>query len=471
MTSQESESRESQGIDQIIGAEHYAISRRTVDEILSQPIISEADIDILGQELAARRKEWLGDLSPEQQAEMIRDASYQILPDDELEARFAESKLTGRPLSIKYGIDPTASDVHLGHAAPMILLDRIRRMGHDVTFVIGDVTARIGDPSGRVASRPVLTTDQIATNMETYASQIKPIFDMSKVAVVHNSDWLEQYPLQKLLEITGKIPAAMLLQRTDFRKRIEQGTGITQAEILYPIVMALDSVELRSDIEVGGKDQFLNMQMCRTVMEVSGMRPEVTIATDLLEGTDGIGTKMSKSQGNYVALTQEPAQMYGQIMSIPDRLLAVYFSMLTELDKSEWQALEKHLGNDLNPSKVKQLLAGDIVQLFHGEEAAHSAKEAFLRQFSTKDYLGMVATTSLVIISGDSQTILTQAAALKGASNSEIRRIIAGGGSSFIDSKGKLVKIGSPDQLYPVPDDVLGLKIGKSVFALHHTKE
>lgn len=447
---------------------NYAYSRFLVSDILSsRQTLEEEDLAVIGDELKYRRTEDLSSLTAEEQAQIIRNGSAHVLPETQLESRLAESKQSSTPLQIKYGIDPTAADVHLGHAVPMILLDRIRRMGHQVSFVIGDVTARIGDPSGRVASRPILTDEQITKNMTTYSSQVRPIFDMSKVVVSKNSSWLNDYPLRNLLAITAKIPAMMLLQRNDFRKRIEDGSGITQAEMLYPIVMALDSVQLDTDIEIGGKDQFLNMQMCRTVMEICGKNPEIIITTDLLEGTDGKGSKMSKSLNNYVALTQDPSLMFGKLMSIPDRLIPVYFSMLTELEQSEWVAIKKHLDNGLNPMKIKELLASDIVRLFHGNDAAIDARKRFVRQFSTKDYLGVLASSNLVINSSDGTGFIEQIAISRKESKSAIMRIIRGGGLSYINKSGNLVKANSSDLPTELPEDIIGLKIGKTIFRVN----
>ncbi|MGY2061824.1 tyrosine--tRNA ligase, partial [Nocardia gipuzkoensis] len=204
-----------------------------------------------------------------------------------------------------------------------------------MSFIVGDVTAKIGDPSGRSDERPPLTDDDIARNLATYREQVTPFFDFTKAEFRHNGDWLREVSLPRLIEITSQIPLSMPLQREDFRKRLDAGHGLTVAELLYSVAMALDSVETNCDLEVGGIDQFLNMQMCRKVMDICGQTPELVVATSLIEGTDGTGTKMSKSRGNYVPLTAPAGEIFGKIMSVPDRLVQPYFQALSEWLDSE----------------------------------------------------------------------------------------------------------------------------------------
>ena len=194
-------------------------------------------------------------------------------------------------------------------------------MGHQVVFIVGDVTAKIGDPSGRSDERPALTDADIARNLATYQQQVTPFFDFTRAQFRYNGDWLRDVKLPELIEITAQIPVSMPLQREDFRQRLEAGKGLSLAELLYSVVMALDSVEIDCDLEVGGIDQFLNMQMCRKVMEICGQTPELVVATSLIEGTDGTGAKMSKSKGNYVPVAAAAGEIYGKLMSVPDRLV------------------------------------------------------------------------------------------------------------------------------------------------------
>ena len=266
-----------------------------------------------------RRRMDLSDLSPAEQGALVADRCAQLQPSAEaLAARVGEAAKKGRRFIAKFGIDPTGAEVHLGHAGPMLLLSRFQRMGHQVVFIVGDVTAKIGDPSGRSDERPALTDEDIAANLATYREQVSPFFDFSRAEFRHNGDWLRAVTLPRLIEVTARVPVAMPLQREDFRARLASGHSLSLAELLYSVAMALDSVEVGCDLEVGGLDQYLNMQMCRKVMEICGQEPELVAAVPLLEGTDGTGAKMSKSRGNYVPLTAPAGEIFGKLMSVPD---------------------------------------------------------------------------------------------------------------------------------------------------------
>ena len=283
-----------------------------------------------------RRRLDLSDLSPAEQAVLIAERCQELQPSQEaLAQRIAEADARGRPFVAKLGIDPTGAEVHLGHAVPMVLLSRFQRLGHHVVLIVGDMTAQIGDPSGRSDERPHQTAEDIARNLTTYREQVAPFFDFSRAELRHNSDWLGSVTLPRLIEVTAHIPVAMSLQREDFRNRLSAGYSLTLAELLYSVAMALDSVELDCDLEVGGIDQYLNMQMCRKVMEICGQEPELVAAVTLIEGTDGTGAKMSKSKGNYVPLTAPAAEIFGKVMSVPDRLMGPYFQALSEWRDSE----------------------------------------------------------------------------------------------------------------------------------------
>lgn len=331
--------------------------------------------------LRERRGMDLSFLSPADQAELIAARTVDLLPsEDELAERIGAARKRGAGLHVKLGIDPTSPNVHIGHAVPMILMSRFQRMGHRVTLIIGDVTAMIGDPSGRDDERPALTAQEIAANLATYKQQVAPFFDFAKAEARNNSEWLAEIKLVELLPLLAKIPVSQSMQREDFRSRLTAGHSLTMAEQLYSVVMALDSVELECDVEVGGVDQLLNMQMCRTVMSVSGQKPEIVCTVPLIEGTDGSGEKMSKSRGNYVAMTHPPGEIYGKLMSIPDRLTAEYFKALTELSDDEIAHVERKLG----PRDAKHLLAATLVDTVHGADAALEARRSFLARFKSK---------------------------------------------------------------------------------------
>jgi tyrosyl-tRNA synthetase len=385
-----------------------------------------ADDAVVGDLLALtyqRRRMDFSDLGPAEQAALVAERCDQLQPSAEaLAARMAEAQRQGRPFVAKFGIDPTGAEVHLGHAVPILVLDRFQRMGHQVVFIVGDVTAKIGDPSGRSDERPALTDEEIAANLATYRDQASPFFDFSRAEFRHNGDWLRQVTLPRLIEVTAHVPVSMSLQREDFRNRISAGHSLSLAELLYSVAMALDSVEVRCDLEVGGLDQFLNMQMCRKVMEICGQEPELVVATALLEGTDGTGAKMSKSKGNYVPLTAPPGEIFGKVMSVPDRLMVPYLKALSEWQAIELAVLAERLANgSAHPRDVKKIVAGEVTAARHGVDAAMAARDEFAAHFSRRDYAGM---HELPLVADCSQPVVEIVRALGfAASNGEVRRV------------------------------------------------
>ncbi|WP_131785866.1 tyrosine--tRNA ligase [Protofrankia symbiont of Coriaria ruscifolia] len=370
-----------------------------------------------------RRGTDLSDLSPAEQAALIAQRSQELQPSaDALAGRIVEAAKKDRPFVAKFGIDPTGHEVHLGHAVPMLILSRFQRMGHQVVFIVGDVTAKIGDPSGRSDERPALTDEDIARNLATYRQQVTPFFDFERAQFRHNGDWLREIKLPQLIEITAQIPVSMSLQREDFRKRLEAGQGLSLAELLYSVVMALDSVEINTDLEVGGIDQFLNMQMCRHVMHIRGQVPELVVATSLIEGTDGTGAKMSKSKGNYVPLTAPAGEIFGKIMSVPDRLVQPYFRALSEWLDSELAVTgERVAAGSLHPMDLKKILAGEVTAAVHGVDAAMKAREEFAARFSRRTF-GDVEDLPTIADLGQSVTDAVKALGFA-KSNGDVRRV------------------------------------------------
>ena len=354
----------------------------------SADLATDAAVRELLEITTPRRDMDLADLSPDEQAAMIAERCQQLQPGAEaLARRITEAAQARRPFVAKLGIDPTGHEVHLGHAVPMQLLSRFQRMGHQVVLIVGDVTAKIGDPSGRSDERPPLTDEDIERNVATYQEQVGPFFDFSRARFRFNGDWLRAVTLPRLIEIAAHIPVSMSLQREDFRTRLEAGQGLSLGELLYSVAMALDSVEINCDIELGGIDQFLNMQMCRKVMEICGQAPELVAATSLIEGTDGTGAKMSKSRGNYVPLTAAPGEIFGKIMSVPDRLVEPYLRALSEWRDSEITVAVGRVGaGSVHPMDLKKVLAGEVTAAIHGVEAAMKAWEEFVARFSKRAF-------------------------------------------------------------------------------------
>lgn len=391
----------------------------------------------------------LSDLSPAEQAALIAARSQQLQPSPEsLAERITEAGRKGRPFVAKFGIDPTGAEVHLGHAVPMLILSRFQRMGHQVVFIVGDVTAKIGDPSGRSDERPALTDDDIARNLTTYRAQVTPFFDFTRAQFRHNGDWLRDISLPRLIELTSQIPVSMSLQREDFRKRLDAGAGLSLAELLYSVAMALDSVEVECDLEVGGIDQYLNMQMCRKVMDISGQTPELVVATSLIEGTDGTGAKMSKSKGNYVPLTASPDEIFGKIMSVPDRLVEPYLRALSEWTDAEIAAVAGRLkAGGLHPMDLKKLLAGEVTAAIHGVDAAMKAREGFVARFSSRSFNEV---EGLPTVTDVTQPVVEVVKGLGfAASNSEVRRVAQQNGLRIVVETGE-----GQEQTVLSPDDI-----------------
>jgi tyrosyl-tRNA synthetase len=381
----------------------------------------------------------------EQFAHIASRVSHVITPE-----RLKELLARGTPMRVKFGIDPTGHDVHLGHAVPIILAGRLQRMGHQLVIIIGDVTAKIGDPSGRTKERPPLTDEDIARNLETYKEQMAPFIDFSKAELRRNSNWLLKITTPELLALLSRIPVSMQLQREDFRKRLEAGHSLSTAELLYSVYMAYDSVAIEADVEIGGVDQLLNMQMCRKVMEVREMVPEVILTTDLIEGTDGSGEKMSKSKGNYVGLNESPEAMYGKVMSIPDRLLIPYFTMVTECSDGELALLKERMGSGaINPMDAKHLLAFDIVSALRGPEAAERAREQFTAQFSKRTLRELADVPTIVTTDGGEKQLVDVLVDIGFAqSKSDARRLAEAGGVQLVaEGGGDDVRKLTPEEL------------------------
>jgi tyrosyl-tRNA synthetase len=371
----------------------------------------------------ARRRLDLSDLSPAEQAALVAGRAEQLQPSaDALAKRVTEASEQGRPFIAKLGIDPTGADIHIGHMVPMLVLSRFQRMGHLVVLIVGDVTAKIGDPSGRSDERPHLTDDDIARNLATYKQQASPFFDFEQAEFRYNGDWLRLVTLPRLIEITQHVPLSMSLQREDFRTRLAAGHSLTLAELLYSVAMAIDSVEIHCDVELGGIDQYLNMQMCRKVMEICGQEPELVVAMPLLEGTDGTGAKMSKSAGNYVPLMAPAGEVFGKVMSIPDRLMVPYLKALSEWQEPELALVGQRLSDaSLHPMDLKRIVAGEVTAALHGVDAAMQAREDFDAHFSRRSFAEV---EDLATIRDLDQPVVEVVKGLGfAASNSEVRRV------------------------------------------------
>lgn len=316
-------------------------------------------------------------ISPEEQFHIIQSGAAQIVPEKALMDKLKR----GKPLNIKLGVDPTAPDIHLGHAVPLRKLRQFQDLGHQVTLIIGDGTALIGDPSGRNSTRPQLTREQIKENAQTYVDQAFKVLDPEKTILRYNSEWILSLGMEDLLKIASNFTVARILERDDFHNRYTSELPISLHEFLYPIMQAYDSVVIEADVELGGTDQLFNLLAGRELMEKMGMEPQVCLTLPLLEGTDGV-KKMSKSYGNYIGLTDAPNDMFGKVMSIPDELMVKYYRLASTVPVDQIDAIEKGLAADeIHPNRCKRDLAQNIVAAYYDEEAAKEAEAAFDRQF------------------------------------------------------------------------------------------
>jgi tyrosyl-tRNA synthetase len=313
----------------------------------------------------------------EQMDEIRRDV-LEIVPEEALERKLERSVRTGTPLRVKQGFDPTRPDLHIGHAVSIRKLRTFQELGHDVIFVVGDYTARVGDPSGRSETRPRLTPEEIAANAETYAQQVATILDVARVRVEYNSSWLGPLDLAKILELTGTYTVARMLERDDFAKRYAEQRPISVMEFMYPLMQAYDSVALHADVELGGSDQTFNLLVARTVQERYGQEPQVCVIMPLLRGTDG-DTKMSKSYDNYIGITEPASEMFGKTMSIPDHLLEEWTRLAAPMPAAEQEAAITAAATD--PYRAKRALARRIAATYHGQEEAERAEAGFDRIF------------------------------------------------------------------------------------------
>ena len=311
-------------------------------------------------------------MSIQEALSLIRRGTNEIISEEEL----AKKLSSGKKLRIKLGVDPTAPDLHLGHSVIINKLKVFQDLGHQIVFLIGDFTARIGDPSGRSATRPMMSEEQIMTNIKTYQEQVFKILDREKTEVVFNSKWLNALGIQGLLKLASKHTVAQMLVRDDFEKRFKADIPISIVEFMYPLLQAYDSVALQADVELGGNDQKFNLLLGRDMQRDAGQEPQVVITMPLLVGTDGV-KKMSKSYNNYIALNDKPQDMFGKLMSISDELMMFYYELLTQENLDEIK--------QMHPKEAKMKLGSIIVERYWGKEAAETAKNEFNKIFANKD--------------------------------------------------------------------------------------
>ncbi len=365
-------------------------------------------------------------ISIQEQVQKIRSGAVELITEQELTAKLGRSLKEKKPLRIKYGADPSAPDLHLGHTVPLRKLRQFQELGHQVVFIIGDFTARIGDPSGRSETRPMLSAAEVKRNAETYQQQVFRILDADKTEVRYNSEWLESMDAVHVLDLTSKYTVARLLERDDFEKRYRSGLPIALVEFLYPLMQGYDSVIVRSDLEIGGTDQKFNLLVGRELQREWKSEPQVVLTLPLIEGTDGV-QKMSKSYGNHIALKDLPKEMYGKVMSLPDALMERYFRLVAPIDSSEADRILSDLASGkLHPRAAKARLAFEIVKEYHSVKEAEEASREFDRIFKDKGLPEEIETVRMKEKQMDILTLLKETGLVP--SKMEARRLISQGG-------------------------------------------
>ncbi|MBV8855975.1 MAG: tyrosine--tRNA ligase [Acidobacteria bacterium] len=321
----------------------------------------------------------------DEQLEFLRKGAVEVIREEDLRAKLEKSARTGRPLRVKLGADPTAPDIHLGHTVVIRKLRHFQELGHTVIFLIGDFTGLIGDPSGKSATRPQLTREEINANAETYKKQIFKLLDPEKTEIRFNSEWMDKLGSDGFIRLAAHVTVRQILERDDFQKRLAEERPVALHELLYPLTQAYDSVALEADVELGGTDQKFNLLLGRNLQREYEQEPQVALITPLLEGTDGV-QKMSKSLGNYVGIDEPPQEMFGKLMSISDDLMWRYYELLTDFTVVEIREMRERAGSgEINPRDFKVALAKRVISDFHSASSADAAEEEFNRVFKRKE--------------------------------------------------------------------------------------
>ena len=388
----------------------------------------------------------------EAQLAELKRGVVDIVSDEEFIAKLRK----GRPLKVKVGFDPTAPDIHLGHTVVLQKMRQFQDAGHEVICLIGDFTGMIGDPSGRSATRPPLTREEVLENAKTYQEQVKKILDPDKTRIAFNSQWMDNMVVADFIKLTSVQTVARMLERDDFKKRFQQQHPISIHEFLYPFIQGYDSVALEADIEMGGTDQVFNLLMGREVQKAYGQEPQVILTLPLLEGTDGI-QKMSKSYNNYIGVDDAPSDMYGKVMSISDELMWKYYELLSSLSIPQIEEMRTTVREGaLHPMNAKMRLSCEMVERFHGRDQAQAAQEGFVKVFQSRELPEDMPEVAIRMERPWVCAVLKEAGLVGGTS--EARRMISQG-AVHIDEE----KIGDGEYVLPRGSHII--KVGKRRFA------
>jgi tyrosyl-tRNA synthetase len=396
-------------------------------------------------------------LPVDEQLAVIRRGTEKILPEEDLVARLKQSRETGVPLRIKYGIDPTGIDVHLGHTVPMRKMRQFQELGHQAVIIIGDYTARVGDPSGRDSTRARLTGEQVDRNAETYLAQLGRVLDLSKAEVVRNGDWFARMSFAELLELCGKVTVAQLLTRDDFAKRMQSESPIFLHECLYPVMQAWDSVMVRADVELGGTEQLYSFMLARDLQRAQQMPSQIALMMPILVGLDGV-RRMGKSLGNYIGISEAPYEMMKKFMQVPDAVMSMYFELLTDLPLDEARELI-----DRDPKQAKLALGRAVISEYHGAQEAQAAADQWEREVGQGGVPTDVPEATLAKGELDDQGRISALGLLKAlklcVTTSEAIRLIDGGGAYLYHGSEK-TRIESGKQMLDVASGMI-VRAGK----------
>jgi tyrosyl-tRNA synthetase len=378
-----------------------------------------------------------------EQMELIRRGADQVVPEAEMVRKLERSVRTGKPLRVKYGIDPTGSDVHLGHTVPLRKLRVFQQLGHQAVLIIGNYTALVGDPSGRVETRPRLTPEQVAVNASDYLRQISHIIDIDKAERFHNGDWFGRMSFLDVMTLTSKMTVQRMLERDDFTKRFraEPSEPIYLHECLYPLMQGQDSVEIRADVELGGSEQLFNLMVGRRLQEDAGQEPQVCVTLPILRGLDG-ERRMGKSLGNYIGVGESAYDQFAKTMSISDALMNEWFTLLTDRSAEEIARLTDPQAT--HPRQAKEILGKDIAAFYHGEAGATAAAEEWRKRFSQKQDPTDIQEAGLTadsLVDGKMPVAKLLVALKLATSNNEARRLIQGGGVTIGPDREKIADV------------------------------
>ncbi|MBM4070561.1 MAG: tyrosine--tRNA ligase [Planctomycetes bacterium] len=392
-----------------------------------------------------------------EQLALIRRGVEQIVPEDELRQKLERSVQTGKPLRVKYGIDPTGIDVHLGHTVPLRKLRLFQELGHQAVLIIGNYTALVGDPSGRDQTRARLTEEQVEANARDYLKQVSKVIDIGKTEVTHNGDWFKKFAFLDVLALTSQITMQRMLERDDFTKRMKKGTPIYLHECLYPLMQGRDSVEIKADIELGGSEQLFSLMVARDLQRDARQEPQVCITLPILRGLDG-ERRMGKSLGNYIGVAEAPFEMIAKVMRIPDTLLREWFELLTDHGPDEIDAFID--ATRTNPRNAKLQLGKDIVAFYHGAAEAEGAAAAWEQRVAggkDPDDVPEAAISATELANGKIWICKLLVLLGMAASNNDARRAVEGGSVSIGPDRHKVT---DPKANITVDDDLI-VRMGK----------